>query len=272
MKRKVAVAVTTSLIASGAAFADVDIDNDSNTIEFVGDAGSITNVGSITGLQELTIAGELLANKITVTTGGNIASGSNEVVTGGQLFDVQEALDADITANAANIASNKTAIEDNADAIASNTNQISGLDERVTANTNRIDGLDGRMDMAESNIVGLQAEVNDNKDAIDNVLGNLGVSADQAAGAGIKYFRANSELDDAEAEGEDSIAIGPKAKAEGEASFAAGRGAAAGNDSSIAIGDGAKTTQTGNVSNDHTIALGTARGSGAKVASAIGNQ
>src|SRR5690625_1954135 len=115
MKRKVAVAVTTSLIASGAAFADVDIDNDSNTIEFVGDAGSITNVGSITGLQELTIAGELLANKITVTTGGNIASGSNEVVTGGQLFDVQEALDADITANAANIASNKTAIEDNAE-------------------------------------------------------------------------------------------------------------------------------------------------------------
>src|SRR5690625_5772884 len=113
--RNVVVAVAASLAASSAAVADVDINDATDTINFTGGAGTITNVSSITGLQNLTIAGELTANKITVTTGGNIASGSNEVVTGGQLFDVKGELDADITANAANIASNKTAIEDNAE-------------------------------------------------------------------------------------------------------------------------------------------------------------
>src|SRR5699024_5582372 len=43
-------------------------------------------------------------------------------------------------------------------------------------------------------------------------------------GSGIKYFRAKSDKDDAEAAGEDSVAIGPKAKAEGDQSLAAGVG------------------------------------------------
>lgn len=111
--RNVVIAVAASLAASSAAFADVDIDNDTNTIEFVGGAGTITNVGSITGLQDLTIGGELEASKIIVGTGGDVVNGSMEVVTGGQLFAVQEALNANITANA--------------DAIANQTSQFQAL-------------------------------------------------------------------------------------------------------------------------------------------------
>src|SRR5699024_2829259 len=55
MMRNVAVAVTAGLIASGTAFADVDIDEDTNTIEFIGDAGTITNVAAGTADSDATL-------------------------------------------------------------------------------------------------------------------------------------------------------------------------------------------------------------------------
>ncbi|QPT39037.1 Haemagglutinin [Oligella ureolytica] len=64
---------------------------------------------------------------------------------------------------------------------------------------------------------------------------------------GIKYFRANSTAgtpvdDDAQAIGDDSVAIGPDAKAEGNYSFAAGGGGKDENGDSVA---GATTTEEG---------------------------
>ncbi len=57
-------------------------------------------------------------------------------------------------------------------------------------------------------------------------------------GSGVKYFHANSLLDDSVASGDDAVAIGPEAVAAGLSSLAAGHGATTGADAeaSIAIG------------------------------------
>ncbi|MBV4458725.1 YadA-like family protein [Pseudomonas sp. COR58] len=62
---------------------------------------------------------------------------------------------------------------------------------------------------------------------VDNLVNN---------GAGIKYFHSNSTLADAQANGQDSIAIGPQAIAGGVNSFAAGSGASASADGGLALG------------------------------------
>src|SRR5690625_2036457 len=74
---------------------------------------------------------------------------------------------------------------------------------------------------------------------------------------GIKYFRAKSDKDDAEAAGEDSVAIGPEAKAEGDQSLAAGVGAVADGPSTIAIGEGAEVEKdTDDEDSEGAIAIG----------------
>lgn len=55
---------------------------------------------------------------------------------------------------------------------------------------------------------------------------------------GIRYFHANSQADDSQALGGDSLAIGPRAVAEGDSSIALGNGARAGAARAGAIGNG----------------------------------
>ena len=89
---------------------------------------------------------------------------------------------------------------------------------------------------------------------------------------GIKYFRVNSTKDDANAEGEDSIAIGPLAEAKQDTSVAIGHEASADGKASIALGDGAKVTSAN--PDDPTVAaisIGNGATTSASNAIAIGN-
>jgi autotransporter adhesin len=101
---------------------------------------------------------------------------------------------------------------------------------------------------------------------------SLGTSAGNGPGTGgtaidpdsIKYFHANSTMDDSDASGFDSTAIGPASTSSGVAAIAVGRNAVAGGDSSVAIGDGAAAINgkavsigLGNVaSGDGAVAIG----------------
>ena len=79
-------------------------------------------------------------------------------------------------------------------------------------------------------------------------------------GGGVKYFHANSDEADSEAEGLESVAIGPNTVSAGVSSFAAGDGAAttATAEGSIALGQGASAgTEGGAVADgDGSIAIG----------------
>ncbi|HDR1344780.1 TPA: YadA-like family protein [Pasteurella multocida] len=76
----------------------------------------------------------------------------------------------------------------------------------------------------------------------------LGVPENTTTYTGIKYFRAKSELEDATAEGQDSLAIGPKAKTGKAAtdSVAVGHDSTANAKESIAIGKKAYAVKTAN--------------------------
>ncbi|HDR1330248.1 TPA: YadA-like family protein, partial [Pasteurella multocida] len=75
---------------------------------------------------------------------------------------------------------------------------------------------------------------------------SLGVPEGTTTYTGIKYFRAKSELEDATAEGQDSVAIGPKAKTEGVDAVALGHDSTANAKESIAIGKKAYAVKTAN--------------------------
>ncbi|MDH3003379.1 YadA-like family protein [Pasteurella multocida] len=77
---------------------------------------------------------------------------------------------------------------------------------------------------------------------------SLGVPENTTTYTGIKYFRAKSELEDAAAEGKDSLAIGPKAKTGKTAtdSVALGHDSTANATESIAIGKKAYAVKTAN--------------------------
>ncbi|HED4454790.1 TPA: YadA-like family protein [Pasteurella multocida] len=77
---------------------------------------------------------------------------------------------------------------------------------------------------------------------------SLGVPENTTTYTGIKYFRAKSELEDATAEGQDSLAIGPKAKTGKTAtdSVAVGHDSTANATESIAIGKKAYAVKTAN--------------------------
>ncbi|WP_254049480.1 hypothetical protein [Pasteurella multocida] len=76
----------------------------------------------------------------------------------------------------------------------------------------------------------------------------MGVPENTTTYTGIKYFRAKSELEDATAEGQDSLAIGPKAKTGKTAtdSVAVGHDSTANATESIAIGKKAYAVKTAN--------------------------
>ncbi|HDR1546596.1 TPA: YadA-like family protein [Pasteurella multocida] len=83
---------------------------------------------------------------------------------------------------------------------------------------------------------------------LSNLVTSLGVPEGTTTYTGIKYFRAKSELEDATAEGKDSLAIGPKAKTGKTAtdSVALGHDSTANATESIAIGKKAYAVKTAN--------------------------
>jgi autotransporter adhesin len=115
---------------------------------------------------------------------------------------------------------------------------------------------------AVSNALGGGANLNEGKapsytvqgNTYDNVGGALGSVNDNLStvnsainGGGIKYFRANSALPDADASGTDAVAVGPQAVAGGASSVAVGSGAQATSASGTAIGFKAVVQQMGGV-------------------------
>ncbi|MGC6247442.1 YadA-like family protein [Bisgaard Taxon 45] len=89
---------------------------------------------------------------------------------------------------------------------------------------------------------------------LSNLVTSLGVPAGTTTYTGIKYFRTKSSLEDAVAEGVDSVAIGPKAKTGAEAvdTVAIGHDSTANAKNSIAIGKKSYAVKTA----DKGIAIG----------------
>ncbi|MFC1136578.1 YadA-like family protein [Pasteurella multocida] len=113
------------------------------------------------------------------------------------------------------------------------------------------------------NIKADKSEVNELKNSkadkseltkLSNLVTSLGVPEGTTTYTGIKYFRAKSTLDDAVAEGVDSVAIGPKAKTGAEAvdTVSIGHDSTANAKNSIAIGKKSYAVKTA----DKGIAIG----------------
>ena len=233
-KGGILAAVGALTLSATAAMAAVDIPESGNEINFdssggsinFGDGGSINfgDGGSITGLADLTISGALSAGSI--TTGEVSASTVNAtgVITAAQVT---------VGSDAALAAGSKEVVTGG---------QLKTTNDTVETNKLKADAaitaVDGRVDQ---NVTAIGD--------INTTLTNLGVDATKP-GSGIKYFRANSTAADAEAAGDDSVAIGPNAKSEGAKSLAAGNEAAANEENSVALGNKAIADGTS------TIALG----------------
>ncbi len=220
-----AACLTVGALAVSNAWAAVEIpgDGQSNLINFTAPGGTIqfTGGGSIVGLSSLTVSGALSADQITV--------GGESVATMAQLT----ATAADVQTNTgkidgleARVAGNEATLTDHGTRITDNETAITSHDTRISGNETAIADQGSRIGTAEAGLV-----------TINNHLTALGVDD---TNPGVKYFRANSEQPDSEANGEESIAIGPESKAEGDRSMAAGQGALADADSAIALGDGAR--------------------------------
>ncbi|MGZ9571169.1 YadA-like family protein [Alcaligenes nematophilus] len=217
--------LTASALAMSNAWAAVEIpgDGQSNLIDFTSPGGTIRFTGgggSIVGLSSLMISGALSADQITVggesvATQAQLNATSVEVQTNTGKID---GLEGRVTSNESTLTDHGTRITDNETAIMAHDSRIAGNETAIAAH-------DTRIGATETGLV----TVNDRLIA-------LGVDE---TNPGVKYFRANSELPDSEANGEESIAIGPESKAEGDRSIAAGQGALADADSAIALGDGA---------------------------------
>ncbi|EGP06018.1 Hsf, partial [Pasteurella multocida subsp. gallicida str. Anand1_poultry] len=81
---------------------------------------------------------------------------------------------------------------------------------------------------------------------LSDLVTSLGVPEGTTTYTGIKYFRVKSTLDNAVADGQDSVAIGPKAKTEGVDAVALGHDSTANATESIAIGKKAYAVKTAN--------------------------
>ncbi|WP_372372768.1 YadA-like family protein [Alcaligenes faecalis] len=217
--------LTASALATSNAWAVVDIPGggQDNVINFTSPGGTIEFLGggSIVGLSSLTISGALNADQITV--------GGESVATLTQL----NATSADVQTNTgkidgleARVTSNESTLTDHGTRITDNETAITSHDTRISDNETVIADHGSRIGTAEAGLV-----------TINDRLTALGVDD---TNPGVKYFRANSELPDSEANGEESIAIGPESKAEGDRSIAAGQAALADAESAIALGDGAR--------------------------------
>ncbi|SPY33040.1 YadA-like family protein [Pasteurella canis] len=112
-----------------------------------------------------------------------------------------------------------------------------------------VDTLTGTVNQKANQTEVEQLKANKVDKSTFNKLSTLVTSLGIAEGkdySGIKYFRAKSTLDDASAEGENSVAIGPKAKAEGQSALASGHDSTANAKESIAIGHKSYAVKTAN--------------------------
>ncbi|WP_042487064.1 YadA-like family protein [Alcaligenes faecalis] len=227
--------LTASALAVSNAWAVVEIpgDGQDNTINFTSPGGTIQFVGggSIVGLSSLTISGVLSADQITVG-GESVATLTQLNATSADVQTKIDGLETRVTGNESTLTDHGTRITDNETAITSHDTRITDNETAITAHDTRISDNEtviadhgSRIGAAEAGLV-----------TVNDRLTTLGVDD---TNPGVKYFRANSEQPDAEANGEESIAIGPESKAEGDRSIAAGQGALADAQSAIALGDGA---------------------------------
>jgi len=176
------------------------------------------------------------------------------------------ATSAEVDAVKTDVQNNQTAIAANTNNIAANTNNIAANTNNIAANTNNIaantNNIADNSTKIANNKIGINQNSNDiqqnktdiaaNKNAITANTGKIKNNTDDitelknvnsALGLdqtkpGIKYFRANSNGEDAAAAGEDAVAIGVSAKANGKYSVALGDDArsASSAENSIAIG------------------------------------
>ncbi|WP_193660725.1 YadA-like family protein [Brucella intermedia] len=166
---------------------------------------------------------------ITGLSAGAIAAGSTDGVNGGQIYGVSQSV-ADIFGGGA----------------------IVNPDGTIGAPTYVIQGG------SYNNVGDAFGAVNNNLTDLNNSIGDIN------NGNGIKYFRANSTLEDAQAVGSDSVSVGPASIAAGNGSVAMGNGASAGGNTSIALGnasaaDGAASVAIGDgatASEANSVALG----------------
>ncbi|MCB4323803.1 YadA-like family protein [Alcaligenes sp. 13f] len=230
--------LTASALAMSNAWAAVEIpgDGQNNLIDFTSPGGSIrfTGGGSIVGLSSLTISGALSADQITV--------GGESVATQAQL----NVTSAEVQTNTGKIdglegrvTSNESTLTDHGTRITDNETAITGHDTRITDNETAITAHDTRISNNETVIADHGSRIGTAEAGLVTINDRLTALGVDDTNPGVKYFRANSEQPDAEANGEESIAIGPESKAEGDRSIAAGQGALADAQSAIALGDGA---------------------------------
>ena len=231
-------AICAGIAASGFSMQAIAADGNFDNINATGD---IVAAGNVTAQNITALDGRVGQNETDITAlDGRVGQNETDI----------SALDGRVGQNATDIGTNTTNIS-------TNTSSIADHEARITNNTTKI---------------------TTNINSITDILGKLGVDTDNpTTGAGVKYFRANSSLPDAEAAGEDSVAIGPNAKSEGESSLVAGNGAATteGAQGAIALGQGA---QAGTVSIDPnfvdgegSIAIGRNTVTGGTSSTAVGD-
>ncbi|MCT8998805.1 YadA-like family protein, partial [Chelativorans intermedius] len=150
--------------------------------------------------------------KVTSLAAGTVSAASTDAVNGGQLYGVSQSV-ADHLGGGASV---------NADGT------IAGPSYTVQG--------------------GSYGTVSDAFAAVDGSLTSISTTVNNINnGTGIKYFRGNSSLADSQANGTDSVAVGPAAVADGESSVAMGNGAMAAGAGSIALGQGASASEANSV-------------------------
>ena len=231
------------------AFADVSIDDsvspvhaDGNSIQFSNGAGVVDfqDGGTISGLT----ASTLVSNGTNAVTTGQLWQTNEDLVTVTATVTGLNASVGALTTDVGSLTTNVGALNTSVGALTSN---IGALSTTVDTHATQISSLQTAAnasvrydDAAAKNLITLQgggsgtritnlADGNIASGSKDAITGGQMYTLEQklySQGQGVKYFHANSALDDSTAAGSESIAIGPEAESAGKGSFAAGHGAA----------------------------------------------
>ena len=154
----------------------------------------------------------------------------------------------DIAANTGSINTNKTNIQANTGSINTNKTNIQANTNAINTNKTNIQANTNAINTNKTNIQANTNAINTNKTNIDKNKGAIDKLEDlntklglDPTKPGMKYFRAKSTGDDAQALGEDAIAVGVKSYAGAQDSLAIGNDARASGtaSSSVAIGNNA---------------------------------
>ena len=282
-----ALAAAGLMLFGASALADVTLPNSLGDINTDGAEIIFSNgAGSIRFLQGGTIDG------LTATA---LAANSTAAVTGGQLFSVSQSVNQvqGLVAQGWNIkAGSEAGAGQNiqpGDTVSVNGGQNINVTrtggvlniattDSLTATSLVVSGsttLSGGANLNGSKITNLAdgSVIQNGKDA---VTGGQLYTLEQKLytnGAGVKYFHAESILDDSISSGMDSIAIGPESISAGQSSFAAGLGAttAATAEGAVALGQGASVGSDVGLDGVGSIAIGRASAVGGTSNTAIGD-